>query len=271
MIAFYLPGGAPVYVFSLLVSLGAAAGLFWLVERTVVEAPVQASWQTIKRRGLRQLNAGLAVLLGALLGGRLAFAAVNWAYFCTHPLEILQVFQGGLSGMGALCGAIFALTIFARIVREPLPRLADSILPLAATLTISVWVGCWLEGCAYGAQIDWGIPSLDEWGQISPRLPVQLIGAALTVLLAWWLDRSRTSTSDGGVKDARPEGWSAALGLMGLSLIVLIVSFLRADPGPTWNGLRLEAWAALGWMAWTGVWMSIQLKKIGRTLRTTAK
>jgi len=38
------------------------------------------------------------------------------------------------------------------------------------------------------------------------------------------------------------------LGLLGLSLILLGTSLLRADPAITWNGLRLEAWAALAFI-----------------------
>jgi hypothetical protein len=37
------------------------------------------------------------------------------------------------------------------------------------------------------------------------------------------------------------------LSLLGLSLILLAAAWLRADPGFSWNGIRLEAWAALAY------------------------
>jgi len=41
---------------------------------------------------------------------------------------------------------------------------------------------------------------------------------------------------------------NAAIGLFGMSAVIIALSFLRADPTPIWNGLRLEAWGAIGLM-----------------------
>ena len=43
-------------------------------------------------------------------------------------------------------------------------------------------------------------------------------------------------------------GLVAAIGLFGISAVIFTLSFLRADPIPIVNGLRLEAWAAVGLM-----------------------
>jgi hypothetical protein len=70
-------------------------------------------------------------------------------------------------------------------------------------------------------------------------VPVQLIGAVLTVAIFWFVDWSRSRL--------RIPGQAASLGLLALSLQLFGLSFLRADPSPVWQGLRLDSWAALSY------------------------
>jgi hypothetical protein len=58
---------------------------------------------------------------------------------------------------------------------------------------------------------------------------------------------------DWGQTRLHRNGLAAALALLGLSLELFGLSFLRADPAPLWNGVRLEAWAALGFAGIAGV------------------
>jgi phosphatidylglycerol:prolipoprotein diacylglycerol transferase len=233
-IAFYLPGGVPVYAFTLILALGATLGLLWVALR----AP--------DKEVLYTLDIGLLTLLGGLLGGRAVFVAANWVYYQSHLLEIFAVHRGGFSWTGALAGGLLALALIAAINHTSLGFLADAMLPLLAILTISGWLGCWLEGCAYGPRTDhwWGFPVMNEWGQTAQRWPTQLLGAILTLGLFWLLDWSHSWLEVRG-RSPRP-GTFAALGVLLLSLEMFALSYLRVDPSPMWNGFRLEAWAALG-------------------------
>jgi hypothetical protein len=76
---------------------------------------------------------------------------------------------------------------------------------------------------------------------IFSRLPLQLLGATLTLALFWLLDRLT------GYQEFQ-SGMFASLGLLGFSALLLGLSFLRADPGMPWNGLRLDVWACLVFM-----------------------
>ena len=96
-----------------------------------------------------------------------------------------------------------------------------------------------MTGCAYGAEVDLGLPTKDEWGVLKKRIPLQVFSAIITVMLFWGIGRYRHR------KDDLPSGLAASFGLGGLSLILLVTSFLRVDPYPLYNGLRLETWAAL--------------------------
>jgi len=233
-IAFYLPGGVPVYAFTLILALGATLGLLWV------------AWRAPDKEVLYYLDAGLLVLLGGLLGGRAVFVAANWVYYQSHLLEIFAVHRGGFSWTGALAGGLLVLALVAAISHTSLGVLTDAMLPLLATLTISGWLGCWLDGCAYGPRTDrwWGFPVMNEWGQTEPRWPTQLLGALLTLALFWLLDLSHAWLEVRG-RSPRP-GTFAILGVLILSLEMFALSYLRVDPSHMWNGFRLEAWVALG-------------------------
>lgn len=232
-VVFSLPGNIPVYAFPLLLGLGGVLGLGWVA--------YQASPREVNQR----VDVGLWVMLGSLVGSRVGFVAVSWSYYRSNLWEAIALYQGGLSWPGALVGGVLTLILAARLIQAPTGKLADAMLPLIASLTISAWLGCWATGCAYGPPANqvWGIPAVDEWGHLAPRWPTQLIGALLTLGIFWVLDQSRNwDITPAWVK---LPGVAAGLALFGLVLQMLALSFLRADPAPGWGGMRLDAWAAL--------------------------
>jgi prolipoprotein diacylglyceryltransferase len=202
------------------------------------------------------LNAGLLVLALALVGARLSYVWTNWSYFAAHPIEIPQFWLGGLTWPGAVAGlipALVTLLVQYRALRsrpggdEHLPSgwLGDRLYPLLPPLAITAWIGSWQVGSAYGSQLPpgtwWGVPSLDESGAASLRFPLQPL-AALTLLAFFWLLETR-------VKPLHPAGKLSGLALGGFLLHLLIFSLLRADPSPTWCGLRVDAWFAILYLA----------------------
>lgn len=225
--------------FTVWVGLGSAMGL-WRVWRL---APSRLSGAL--------LNTALLVLFAALLGARLAYVIVNIDYFRANFWEIFQFWQGGLSWPGALAGAAAAIAATAHAYstphgrRVPIGWLADRLYPLLPPVAITAWLGCWLTGAAYGAALpegSWfGTPTLDETGAYLHRLPVQIL-AALALLAFFALVELL-------FRPKRPHGALSALALAGLMLVQLGASLLRADPAPTWQGLRLDAWFAVAVLA----------------------
>ncbi len=227
-----------------MIGLGAALGLAW------------AALKSPEARALRNFDAGLWALSGGLLGGRLAHTAAAWPYYGNHLLEIPQVWLGGLSGPGAAAGFVFALGFYAALSGLSLGSLADALLPLALAVVISAWLACWLDGSAYGAPAAsfGGFPARDEWGQWRLRWPVQLLGAMLTMLIFWLLDRDTLAALSGRrsqralsrlaarLQNAAP-GTLSRLAFFLLCVEFLLLSFLRADPVPLFRGLRLDTWA----------------------------
>lgn len=152
-------------------------------------------------------------------------------------------------------GGLLALAWYARWIKRPFAILAEALLPLAATFSLGAWLGCWQAGCAYGPPVDawWGLPARDELGVILLRWPVQLAGAVLTLVLMALLDRVRAQV--------KAPGLIPGAGLLGGSLMMLALSFVRADPAPVWQGLRLDSWAAVGFAGMGIIWLVFGLVK----------
>jgi phosphatidylglycerol:prolipoprotein diacylglycerol transferase len=216
-------------LYAIIVGVGASAGLGWVALRAPRQQAV--SWVT----------AGLWVLLGTLVGARAAFVAANWSYFQGHGLEAPQIWLGGLFWPGALAGALLTLLVLRLFHRVPAAYLSEGLLPLALPVVIASWLGCWQAGCAYGLPAPgawWALPAPDEWGEWALRWPLQTGGALLT--LAWFALVARID-----LRLRRP-ALAASLVLLGLGLLLLGLSLLRADHLPVFRGRELDTWAAYG-------------------------
>ncbi len=68
----------------------------------------------------------LWVTLGIILGGRLGYVLFyNPAHFAAHPLEILELWNGGMSFHGGFTGCVVAVMLFARRNGIPILSLGD--------------------------------------------------------------------------------------------------------------------------------------------------
>ncbi|MEN8173006.1 MAG: prolipoprotein diacylglyceryl transferase family protein [Chloroflexota bacterium] len=225
-----LLGQIRIYNFSLILAVGALIGLHGVVHTAEIEGHEPRTY----------LNQALGILVGSLIGARLIYVAVHGAYFKEHLTEIPQLWLGGLSWTGALAGGLITTAIIALIRGWDSRSFFDTNTSLLVAMTISIWLGCWAAGTAYGPKTDlwWGVPAGDIQGQINLRWPVQLVGALLTTLLSWitsvlW-------------KPLRSPGLKFGFTLSGISLIQITLVALRVDPAPRWGNARLDFWAALG-------------------------
>ena len=235
--------------FSLWVGLGAVLGL-WRLSRSV---PVQQAGAWV--------NNGLLVLVASLFGARFFYAAINWAYFSAHPLEVFQIWLGGLEWPGALAGAALAIFCLAYASRARLHRplggrrppvgwipigwVADRLSPMLPPVAITAWLGSWTSGIAYGSTLPnrawWGVPTLDESGMYHWHFPLQPL-AALALLVFYWILEAR-------LKPLHPPGKLSGWATFGLLVCLLVVSILRADQTPDWNGFPIDAWFAILYIA----------------------
>lgn len=184
--------------------------------------------------------AGVVMLAAGIFMARLTFILLHSSYYFSRPLEILTLWQGGLSGIGGFVGALVGLGIYARVTGESLTTRADALAIPGAIIALSCWLGCWLDGCAYGIPLESQIPlltGLDMFNSETLRWPTQAVGAIFSLLSVGALIT---------LKDRLPP---RILGMLSLSLIAIglfVVSFFRSDPSLLIAGFRLDTLAALG-------------------------
>ena len=172
------------------------------------------------------------IVVGVVIGGRLGFVLFYEAdYYLAHPVEIVRVWQGGMSFHGGFLGVVLAAWVFARRNAIPPLRLADA-------LAVATPVGLGLGRLANFINAElWGRPTDLPWGVVFPgeaaqacatatmacaRHPSQLYEAALEgvlllIALVWLVRR-------GGL--GRP-GLALGVFLAGYGLARFVVEFFR--------------------------------------------
>jgi phosphatidylglycerol:prolipoprotein diacylglycerol transferase len=173
-----------------------------------------------------------------LLGARLEFCAAHASYFASHPLDIPAVWQGGLGWGGGVLGAVLALLAAAWFMGVVFWRIADLLALPAAAMSFTVWLGCQIDGCAYGfhTAASWWTTTAPDWlDMVAPRWPTQAAGALASLLLFVALYRS---AGLGWIR--RRPGRLACVALAGIALIALALSLTRADPVAQIAGVRLD-------------------------------
>ncbi len=183
-------------------------------------------------------------VLGVILGGRLGFTLFYQpAYYLSHPLEILEVWNGGMSFHGGLLGVIAALFLFAYKHKRSFWEIADFIVPLTPLGLACGRMGNFINGELWGRVTSsdawWamGFPQAisedrdyirqhPEWQSIFeqfgslPRHPSQLyemlLEGIVLFIIIWIFSKKQ-----------RPVGQVASLFLIGYGAFRFIIEFAR--------------------------------------------
>ncbi len=120
------------------------------------------------------------ITLGVILGGRTGYVLFyNLPHFAEHPIEIVQLWNGGMSFHGGVTGCVIAIVLFALYRRIPMLSLGDV---TAAVAPIGLFLGR-IANFINGEL--WGRPTDVPWAMIFPnggpipRHPSQLYEASL--------------------------------------------------------------------------------------------
>ena len=122
--------------------------------------------------------------LGIVLGGRLGYVVFyKPAYFVDNPIEIFQMWKGGMSFHGGLLGLILAAYLFARRRNIKILMLFDLISAVGPIGLFFGRIANFINGELWGRTTDvpWGI--VFPRGGPVPRHPSQLYEAGLEGLL----------------------------------------------------------------------------------------
>lgn len=149
-----------------------------------------------KRRGERfpMLITLLLSSIGAAVGGSLLYAVTNMGYwyllseadsFKAFLAAAVRIF-GGAVYYGGLIGGIIAGMITVKAKKYPVPDITDCAAPAVALFHAFGRIGCFLSGCCYGVESDFGFiyhNALIESANGVRRFPVQLFEAGFELIL----------------------------------------------------------------------------------------
>ena len=116
------------------------------------------------------------LVAGVLLGGRLGYALFYDPRMLTHPVELVKLWEGGLSFHGGLAGVFVASVLFARRRQVSWGRLADGLALAAPPGIFVVRLANFINGELFGrvapAWLPWGMrfPTDPAAQALSPEL-----------------------------------------------------------------------------------------------------
>ncbi|MFH1591762.1 MAG: prolipoprotein diacylglyceryl transferase [Candidatus Woesearchaeota archaeon] len=163
------------------------------------------------------------IILGVIIGAR-AFHIIFWnlSYYISNPIEMLYIWQGGLSFHGGVIGSLIATHLFTRKNKISLMRLAD-ILVIPAIFVLALGrVANFINQEILGtiSQVPWCVKFLNSIDPYNCRHPVQLYAAAGRLTAFFILLRFPKPKKDGFIF------WNFVF-LLGLGRVFL--DFIRED------------------------------------------
>lgn len=231
--------GLPIRAYGLMMVVGFSLGI-WRAVRV-----------SKKRYGIepeRVYDLALVLLISGVIGARIVYVLLNpdtesWRSF-------YAVWQGGLSFHGGLACAMICGWIYVRIAKLSYWTCADLFAPSLAIGYAFTRIGCFLNGCCYGAPttLPWGVRFLEDGPSTSsgcvltpPSHPTQIYAFLANLIIFWLLTRlERPSTSSGCPSTSsgclvRKPGF-VFIGYIGLySIYRFLIEFLR-------NGYSASPW-----------------------------
>ncbi len=126
----------------------------------------------------------LFAILGIILGGRLGYVLFyKFGYYLEHPMEILQVWQGGMSFHGGMIGFLLAMAWLARKHKIHFITLTDRLAVVAPMGLFFGRIANFINGELYGRVTDSRFGMIFPHSDGLPRHPSQLYQATLEGLL----------------------------------------------------------------------------------------
>lgn len=210
-------------------ALAYVAGLlfgWWYVRRLVATERLWPAGPRMDGLGVDDLLVWMT--FGVVLGGRLGYVAFyNLDYYLSEPLEIVRVWDGGMSFHGGMTGAALAMILFARRRGLNFWSVFDA---AAAAVPVGLLLGRlanFVNGELYGRPTDVPWAVVFPRGGDVPRHPSQIYeagleGLVLLAVLTWVVWRTPALKRPGLV---------TGLFGIGYALARIVVEFFR-EPDP---------------------------------------
>jgi phosphatidylglycerol:prolipoprotein diacylglycerol transferase len=199
-------------------------------------------------------------VLGVVLGGRIGYCLFyKPGYYAAHPLEVLYLWQGGMSFHGGMLGVIGALALYGWQRGKPWLQVTDFVAPCVPTGLAAGRVGNFINGELWGRAADPSLP----WAMVFPqsgstlaRHPSQvyqfLLEGLLLFALLWWQGR----------QGHRHTGFISGLFLIGYGLTRFVAEYFRepdAHLGLLALGLSMGQWLCVP-MVFVGLYLALKTR-----------
>jgi phosphatidylglycerol:prolipoprotein diacylglycerol transferase len=231
----------------------------WYAKRLLGDASL---WGSLKRViEPRQIDDLLLwVTVGVIAGGRLGYVLLyKPSMIVEHPLQILKLWNGGMSFHGGFAGVLLATWLFSRRHSIPVLQLFDL---AAATVPVGLGLGRlanFVRGELFGRVSDVPWAMVFPQGGPLPRHPSQLYEFALegvVLFAAIWLAVHRGKVFE-------KSGIAAGMFGVGYGLSRIIVEFARE---PDAHVGYIGGWATLGMiyslpLIGAGFWLIMRAKR----------
>lgn len=117
---------------------------------------------------------GIYLLIAGIIGARIFYVIQNIDEYKDNFIDVFKVYEGGLVFYGGLIAAMGMLIAFARKKKFPFLKIMDVIF-LSSVLGLAFGrIGCFLNGCCYGAVTDPGLfcavkfpRTMDDYGLVN--------------------------------------------------------------------------------------------------------
>ena len=145
----------------------------FLIGGKILKFLVKRGFFQVREKGVDSLITYL--LIGMFLGARLSYVFIyNWSYYQNHIVEVLFVWQGGLSFHGAVIGMVLGAWVFARKHKIPLIQVTDSMALAGSQGLFFGRLGNFINGELYGRITESPLGMIFSTGGPYPRHPSQL-------------------------------------------------------------------------------------------------
>jgi phosphatidylglycerol---prolipoprotein diacylglyceryl transferase len=140
----------PVHAYGFMLAMAFLAGI-WL-----------GAWRA-KRNNLDPdaiTDVGFYIIVAAIAGARLYYVLLHFEHFQDNLWKIINPFQDGGVGIGGLVmyggyiGGVLASILYFRVRKYPFLPYADAVAPSIGLGIFLTRIGCFLNGCCYGAPSD---------------------------------------------------------------------------------------------------------------------
>jgi phosphatidylglycerol:prolipoprotein diacylglycerol transferase len=169
------------------------------------------------------------LLIISIIGARSFFVLINLDKFISYPIEIFEVWHGGLVYYGGLIAVMFFMSLYVKRKKMSLLKLGDLFSPALALGHTIGRVGCFFAGCCYGREstLPWAVAFTNGHHPITNARvclhPTQLYEAFGNFLLFLFLHFYS--------KKKHRNGLLLVIYFMGYGVLRFVIEFFRGDHG----------------------------------------